>query len=48
MKELNKQDIVEVNGGMAFFIYFAAAYAGTFAASAGFAYGAVDAMSQRR
>lgn len=48
MKELDNLEIRDVNGGMAFFIYFAAAYAGTFAASAGFAYGAVDAMSQKR
>lgn len=47
MKELNKEEIKNVSGGVVFFVYFAAAYIGTFAASAGFAYGAVDAMRNR-
>lgn len=48
MKDLSKEEIASVNGGMAFFVYFAAAYIGTFAGAAGFAFGAVDAMSERK
>lgn len=46
MKEINEFQIAEVNGGVVFVAYFAAAYVGTFAFSAGFAYGAVTAMAE--
>ena len=46
MKEINDIQILEVNGGAVFLAYFAAAYVGSFAFSAGFAYGAVTAMAE--
>ncbi|GGZ35867.1 MULTISPECIES: hypothetical protein [Shewanella] len=48
MQELTANEKLEISGGMAFFVYFAAAYLGTFAGAAGFAYGAVDAMSEQK
>tara|TARA_Y100001934_G_scaffold117279_1_gene143592 strand:- start:1839 stop:1997 length:159 start_codon:yes stop_codon:yes gene_type:complete len=50
MQELNISDCENVTGGIlpavAFFAKFAAGYVGTFAVSAGFAAGAVEAMSE--
>lgn len=50
MQELNISDSENVTGGIlpavAFFAKFAAGYVGTFAVSAGFAAGAVEAMSE--
>ncbi|WP_171814247.1 hypothetical protein [Ferrimonas balearica] len=48
MKNLTFEETQEVAGGMVFFVYFAAGYLGAFSLSAGFAYGAVDAMSENR
>ena len=47
MKELNKSQLHDVDGGIVFLGYFAAAYVSTFVASASFAYGAVNAMNER-
>lgn len=47
MRELTLNEKYEVEGGAIFFAYFAAAYIGTFATSAGFAYGAVETMSKQ-
>lgn len=50
MQELNISDCENVTGGIApaviFVAKFAAGYIGTFAVSAGFAVGAVEAMSE--
>ncbi|WDD99179.1 hypothetical protein [Thalassomonas actiniarum] len=48
MRELTVIEKQQAQGGVVFVAYFAAAYVGTFAASAGFAYGAVEAMAKNK
>lgn len=52
MEELNTNELEEISGGLipavAYGVYFGCAALGSFAASAGFAFGAVDAMNSQR